>query len=114
MIIGAGRLDKQIKLYEPTTAVTGGVHTTEYKLKYTVWANLKQVTLREIIKSNVELQSETYTAYIRYKAGITNRWRVELPNGKYYRINTINVDSVAGSIILGIELDNSITQEIAT
>ena len=56
MIIGAGRLDKQIKLYEPTTEVTGGVHTTEYKLKYTVWANLKQVTLREIINIKQELQ----------------------------------------------------------
>lgn len=114
MILGAGRLDKQIKLYEPTRTVTAGVHKISYELKYTVWANVKQLTLREIMKTNVELQSETYTIYMRYKQGITNKWRVEFQNGNKYRIITINTDKTTGTMILGVELDNSITQEVGS
>lgn len=114
MILGAGRLDKQIKLYEPTRSVSAGMHTVTYELKYAVWANIKQLTLREIMRTNVELQSETYTVYMRYKQGITNKWRVEFPNGNKYRIITINTDPATGTMILGVELDNSITQEVTS
>lgn len=114
MILGAGRLDKQIKLYEPTRTVSAGMHTVSYELKYTVWANIKQLTLRELMRTNVELQSETYTVYMRYKQGITNKWRVEFPNGNKYRIITINTDPATGTMILGVELDNSITQEVTS
>lgn len=114
MILGAGRLDKQIKLYEPTRTVTAGVHKISYELKYTIWANIKQITLREMMQTNVELQNETYTLYMRYKTGITNKWRVELPNGNKYRIITINTDKATGTMILGVELDNSITQEVGS
>ena len=52
--------------------------------------------------------------YMRYKSGISNAWRVELPNGNYYRILSINTDKTTGTMILGVELDNSVKQEVTT
>lgn len=114
MILGAGKLDKKIKLWEPSKSIDMGTHVTNYTLKYTVWANVRQLSLREIIRNDVELQTETYTIYMRYKSGITNAWRVELPNGNYYRILSINTDKTTGTMILGVELDNSVKQEVTT
>jgi SPP1 family predicted phage head-tail adaptor len=114
IILGAGKLDKKIKLFEPSKTTDMGTHVTNYKLKYTVWANIRQITLRELIRNNVEMQAETYTIYLRYKSGITNNWRVQLPNGNYYRILSINTDTGTGTMILGVELDNSVTQEVAS
>lgn len=114
MILAAGKLDKRVKLYEPTQNIVVGTHTPTYNLKYTVWANVRQLTLRELMKTDVELQSETYTVVMRYIKGITNKWRVELPNGNYYRILTINTEGSTGSMTIGIELDNSIVQETSS
>ena len=48
MILSAGKLDKRVKLYEPTQNIVVGTHTPTYQLKYTVWANIRQLTLREL------------------------------------------------------------------
>lgn len=114
MILSAGKLDKKIKFYEPTEHKTIGTHTPTYEFKFSVWANIRQLTLRELMKTDVELQSETYTCVMRYKSGITNAWRVQLPNGNYYRILTINTDVSSGSMTIGVELDNSIVQETSS
>lgn len=110
----AGKLDTRIALLRPVTTITGtGAHITEFETVVEVWSNLRQITLRESMKSQVELNQETYTALIRYRPGITLQWCVSF-RGKRYRIISINTDRAAGQIILGIELDNSIIQEIAT
>lgn len=112
--IGAGRLDTRIGLLAPVITVSSsGAHVTAYSEAAKVWANVKQVTLRESMRANVELQSETYTILIRYRAGITPAWAVSL-NGRRYRIISINASRDLGQIILGVELDNSITQEVTT
>ena len=112
--IDAGRLDQRITLLEPTKTLNTGSHTLSYKDNATVWANVKQLTLRETISSNVELQTETYTILLRYRSGITQDWCVRLPNQKRYRIISINTDKTAGAMILGIELDNSIVQKVTS
>lgn len=113
-LTAAGRLDTRVGLLRPTTEVTAtGAHVKAYEKAATVWANVRQITLRESMRANVELQSETYTVLIRYRAGLTPDWCVEL-RGRRYRIMSLNVIPEQGQIILGIELDNSITQEVTT
>ena len=85
---------------------------TSYTDDVTVWANLKQVSLREIMRSNVEMQTETYTVLMRYRPGITQEWCLRLPNQKRYKIISINTDPASGAMIIGAELDNSIVQKV--
>lgn len=111
---GAGRLDTRIALLRPVTTINEfGAHITEFETVAETWANVRQITFRESMKSQVELQTETYTVMIRYRTGITPAWCINL-RGKRYRILSINADRSAGQIILGIELDNSIIQETKT
>lgn len=111
--VSAGRLHHQIKLLQPTkTLNSSGSHIVTYTTVGTVWCNLKQITLREAMSSNVELQTETYTVLMRYRSGIGQDWCVELPNKCRYKIVSINTDTSAGMMILGVELDNTIIQTV--
>lgn len=108
--IAAGKLDTRITLLQPSRAVVSGQNRTTYTDYKTVWANARQITFREGLTSQVQLQNETYTLMMRYIAGITPDWAVRM-KGIRYRVLTVNADKTSGSLILGIELDNSITQE---
>ena len=108
--LDAGKLDTRVTLLRPAKTVTGGTHSVTYTDYRTVWANARQITFREGLTSQVQLQNETYTLMMRYFAGITPDWAVRM-KGIRYRVLTVNADKTAGSLILGIELDNSITQE---
>ena len=110
--ISAGKLTARVTLLRPTTSISTGSHVTAYTDDVTVWANLKQVSLREIMRSNVEMQTETYTVLMRYRPGLTQEWCLRLPNQKRYRIISINTDLESGAMILGAELDNSIVQKV--
>lgn len=112
--IEAGKLDKRITLMKPTKTLASGSHQITYEDFAVVWANVRQLTLRETISSNVELQTETYTILMRYRAGIGSDWCVRLPNGKRYRIISINSDTMTGAMIIGVELDNSIVQKVTS
>lgn len=111
--LAAGKLDTRVTLLRPSRAVVSGQNRTTYTDYKTVWANARQITFRESMAAQVQLQNETYTLMMRYVAGITPDWAVRM-KGIRYRVLTVNADKTAGSIILGIELDNSITQEPST
>ena len=64
------------------------------------------------MNSSVEMPTETYTILMRYRPGITQDWCVELPNKCRYRVVSINTDTSAGMMILGVELDNTIIQTV--
>lgn len=108
--VSAGRLDTRITLLQPTRTVSGGVNTVAYTSYREVWCNAKQITFRESLNSQIELQNETYTLLMRYISGITPDWAVTL-KGLRYKVLTVNADKTAGTLILGVELDNTITQE---
>ncbi len=108
--LAAGKLDTRIMLHRPVKTVTGGAHSVAYTEYKAVWANARQVTFRESMMAQVQLQNETYTLAMRYIAGITPDWAVRM-RGIRYRVMTVEADKSAGSLILGIELDNTITQE---
>lgn len=110
-MIYAGKLDKRIKLLKPTKTIVSGKNTVTYEDFKTIWANVKQITLRESIQSNVELSTETYTVLCRYVEGIGADWCIEYKSLRY-RIVSINTLISEGSMIIGIELDNSIVQEV--
>lgn len=111
--VSAGRLNYQVTLMKPVKTLSSqGAHSITYTSAGTVWANLKQISLREAMSSNVELQTETYTVLMRYRAGIGQDWCVELPNKLRYKIVSINTDKLSGMMILGVELDNTIIQRV--
>lgn len=111
--VSAGRLSYQVTLMKPVKTLSSqGAHSITYTSAGTVWANLKQISLREAMSSNVELQTETYTVLMRYRAGIGQDWCVELPNKLRYKIVSINTDKLSGMMILGVELDNTIIQRV--
>ena len=112
--IAAGKLTARVTLLRPASTITTGSHVKTYTDDVTVWANIKQVSLREIMRSNVEMQTETYTVLMRYRPGITQEWCLRLPNQKRYRIISINTDPESGAMILGAELDNSIAQTVTS
>ena len=110
-MIYAGKLDKRITFLKPTKSIVNGKNTVVYEDYKKVWANVKQITLRESIQSNVELSTETYTILCRYIEGIGADWCIEYKSLRY-RIVSINTLTSEGSMIIGIELDNSIVQEV--
>lgn len=111
--VAAGRLDSQIELLKPTKTVSSiGSHVTTYESVGKVWANVKQITLREAMTSSVELQTETYTVLLRYRLGVTQEWCVILPNQARYKIVSVNTNKSSGLMILGIELDNTVVQRV--
>lgn len=111
--VSAGRLSYQVTLMKPVKTLSSqGAHSITYTSAGTVWANLKQISLREAMSSNVELQTETYTVLMRYRSGIGQDWCVELPNKLRYKIVSINTDKLSGMMILGVELDNTIIQRV--
>ena len=108
--LAAGKLDTRIMLLQPARAIIAGANKITYTDYKTVWANTRQITFRESMAAQVQLQNETYTLAMRYIPGITPDWAVMM-RGIRYRVMTVNSDKSAGSLILGIELDNTITQE---
>lgn len=110
----AGALDKRVQLQRPVKTLNAtGAHVTTFEDAGGAWANVRQLTLRESLRSQVELQQETYTVMIRYRAGIRTNWALTW-DGKRYRILSIECDRSTGYIIVGCELDNSIVQEATT
>lgn len=101
-------------LLRPTSAITGaGAHNTTYADAGKRWANVRQITLREQMRSQVELQQDTYTVLMRYLAGLKPGWCLSW-GGLRYRVISIEHDRATGYMILGAELDNSIIQEATT
>lgn len=101
-------------LLRPTSAITeAGAHNTTYADAGKRWANVRQITLREQMRSQVELQQDTYTVLMRYLAGIKPGWCLSW-GGLRYRVISIEHDRATGYMILGAELDNSIIQEATT
>lgn len=109
-MIAAGIMDTRITLLRPVRGVASGGHTVAYTEFKTVWANVRQLTFRESIRSQVELQTETYTLLMRYISGITPDWAVMM-DGIRYRVISVNAERREDRLILGVELDNSLTQE---
>lgn len=112
--IRAGQLDKRVELLSPTSEITGaGSHSTTYKSEGYRWANVRQITLREQLRMQVELEQDTYTVLMRYLAGVKPGWCLSW-GGNRYRVISAEADKTTGYMILGAELDNSIIQEATT
>lgn len=113
MIIKAGDLNQRITLLSPVYSVKNSLNTKSYTIYKKVWANLKQITLREQLASVIEVNNETYTVLIRYIENVEPGWGVLLPkNPKPYNVITVNKVQNDGYMILGVELDNSQSEEV--
>ena len=94
-----GKLNERIRIYEPKS---DGNQTSleDYELAGSVWADVRQVTTRDQMRSSIEVQSGQLTVLIRYLSGLSDDCLIEW-NGRFYGIDNLSSDRHKGEILLG-------------
>ena len=94
-----GKLNERIIIYEPKS---DGNQTSleDYELAGSVWADVRQVTTRDQMRSGIEVQSGQLTVLIRYLSGLSDDCLIEW-NGRFYGIDNLSSDRHKGEILLG-------------
>ena len=71
-----------------------------------VWADVRPITTREMLRSQVEITTDTYTIQIRFRSGLNTTMKVRYKSIIYDIIGI--TDSYADdSIILTVEMSNT-------
>ena len=94
-----GKLNERIRIYEPKS---DGNQTSleDYELAGSVWADVRQVTTRDQMRSGIEVQSGQLTVLIRYLSGLSDDCLIEW-NGRFYGIDNLSPDRHKGEILIG-------------
>ena len=94
-----GKMNDRIRIYEPKPESN---HTSlnDYELSGSVWADVRQVTTRDQMRSGIDVQSGQLTILIRYVTGLSDDCLVEW-NGRFYGIDNLSADKHKGEIQLG-------------
>lgn len=94
-----GKLNERIRIYEPK-ADGNQTSLEDYELAGSVWADVRQVTTRDQMRSGIEIQSGQLTVLIRYVFGLSDDCLIEW-NGRFYGIDNLSSDRHKGEILLG-------------
>lgn len=94
-----GKLNERIRIYEPK-ADGNQTSLEDYELAGSVWADVRQVTTRDQMRSGIEVQSGQLTVLIRYLSGLSDDCLIEW-NGRFYGIDNLTADRRKGEILLG-------------
>jgi len=94
-----GKLNERIRIYEPK-ADGNQTSLEDYELAGSVWADVRQVTTRDQMRSGIEVQSGQLTVLIRYLSGLSDDCLIEW-NGRFYGIDNLSSDRHKGEILLG-------------
>ena len=94
-----GKLNERIRIYEPK-ADCNQTSLEDYELAGSVWADVRQVTTRDQMRSGIEIQSGQLTVLIRYLSGLSDDCLIEW-NGRFYGIDNLTADRRKGEILLG-------------
>ena len=94
-----GKLNERIRIYEPK-ADGNQTSLEDYELAGSVWADIRQVTTRDQMRSGIEVQSGQLTVLIRYLSGLSDDCLIEW-NGRFYGIDNLTADRRKGEILLG-------------
>lgn len=97
----AGILNERISIYVPKGEHYNLTSLSDYELMKTVWANVRQITTREQLRSGIDVQSGQMTVLIRYVAGVSDDCLI-LWRGSYYSIDNLTPDKPAGEILMGV------------
>ena len=94
-----GKLNERIRIYEPKS---DGNQTSleDYELAGSVWADVRQVTTRDQMRSGIEVQSGQLTVLIRYLSGLSDDCLIEW-NCRFYGIDNLTADRRKGEILIG-------------
>ena len=94
-----GKLNERIRIYEPK-ADGNQTSLEDYELAGSVWADVRQVTTRDQMRSGIEVQSGQLTVLIRYLSGLSDDCLIEW-NGRFYGIDNLSSARHKGEILLG-------------
>lgn len=110
-MLSANTLTERVKLYSAVKTKVNGDITETYTLIKTVWANVRGVTFKQQLQSNVEVMNNTFTVLCRYIKDLSIDTKVEY-KGIKYDIIKIDTDVANGSMILAIQLNQDTRQEV--
>lgn len=94
-----GELTERIQIYapKPNSNLTS---LDDFEPFLKLWANVRQITTREQMRSGIDVQSGQMTVLTRFIKGLSDdcliKWR-----DKFYAIDSLSPDSRKGEIILG-------------
>lgn len=94
-----GKMNDRIRIYEPKPE-SNRTSLNDYELSGSVWADVRQVTTRDQMRSGIDVQSGQLTILIRYVTGLSDDCLVEW-NGRFYGIDNLSADKRKGEIQLG-------------
>lgn len=94
-IIPSGKLRSRIKLLDHNMNEIASV-----------WADVRPITTREMLRNGALIANDTYTVQIRYRSGLNTAMLVEYKS-VMYNIIGITDDYASDNIIITMEMDTS-------
>lgn len=93
-----GRLDQQIEIFSHAETNNGGALTPVYTSQGIVWAHVISQRGSEALESARVNAKETLRIMMRYRADVTNKWRITWNGQSYNIINTDRSQHRAGEL----------------
>lgn len=104
-MIDAGKLKKRIKFYSWNKSIGGNYpKPEELNILRTCYADVRQVSAREQIKSNMQIVDQLYTIKVRLFHGLTSECYVYM-NDAWYGITSMQIDENEQSITVSAQYD---------
>ena len=102
MLISASNLKTKIQIYKRIVSSVKGVSSVSYEYYKTKMSEWRQVTSRELMRSNIEITLDLYTVRIRLDKTISTSDQVHYKN-RVYNITSVVHDEFVRSTILTLQ-----------
>lgn len=102
MLISASDLKTKIALYKRLVSSVKGVSSVSYEFYKYKMSEWRQVTSRELMRSNIEFTLDLYTIRIRLDKTINTSDQVRYKN-RVYNITSVVHDDIVRSTILTVQ-----------
>ena len=102
MLISASNLKTKIQIYKRIVSSVKGVSSVSYEFYKYKMSEWRQVTSRELMRSNIEFTLDLYTIRIRLDKTINTSDQVRYKN-RVYNITSVVHDEIVRSTILTVQ-----------
>ena len=102
MLISASNLKTKIQIYKRIVSSVKGVSSVNYEFYKYKMSEWRQVTSRELMRSNIEFTLDLYTIRIRLDKTINTSDQVRYKN-RVYNITSVVHDDIVRSTILTVQ-----------
>jgi phage head-tail adaptor, putative, SPP1 family len=99
MLISASDLKTKIALYKRLVSSVKGVSSVSYEFYKNKMSDWRQVTSRELMRSNIEYTLDIYTVRIRLDKNINTSFQVHYKNRVYNVTSVVHDENVQSTIL---------------